>query len=70
LDQDIIKRTRDTLANATMIDIMNEDPRSTEALQAALRRQITTICTGLRVSLIMVNSLMAASVALGQADAK
>jgi hypothetical protein len=69
LDRDIIKRTRDTLTNATIIEIMNEDPQSPDVFRDALRQHIVTLCLRLRISLIIVNTLMAASVALGQADA-
>jgi hypothetical protein len=64
LDRDAIKRARELLTDATMTDIMNEDPQGPEAFQTALRHHIVTICTRLRISLIIINKLMAVSVAI------
>jgi hypothetical protein len=60
-DLDIIKRVRDVLSDATMSEILNQDPFGPSALQDAVRQQIFTICTRLRVSLILVNKLMTVS---------
>ena len=42
-----------------MAEIMNEDPAGPLAFRDAIRHQILTLCTRLRVALVIVDKLMA-----------
>lgn len=53
-----------------MAEIMNKEPLGPAAFQTAVRQQIVTLCTRLRVSLIIINKLMAISVAIDQKNTK
>jgi hypothetical protein len=57
-DLDVIKRVREILTDATVAEVLSEDPYGPTVLRDAVRKQIFTICTRLRVSLILVNKLM------------
>ena len=59
LERDVLYRARDVITNATMADIMGEDPNSPQALRDAIRQQILALCTRLRVSLVIIDKLMA-----------
>jgi hypothetical protein len=56
LDQDIVKRARAVVADATMSEILNEEPF---ALRDAARQQVLALCTRLRISLAIIDKLMA-----------
>ena len=59
LERDVLYRARDVISNATIADIMGEDPNSPNALRDAIRQQILVLCTRLRISLVIVDKLMA-----------
>jgi hypothetical protein len=59
VDADIIKRTRDVLTDITMTEILDEDPQGPGAFREAVRQQILALCIRLRVSLVIVDKLMA-----------
>jgi hypothetical protein len=58
LDQQLIQRARDVVTNATMVEIMNEDPHGPAAFRDAVRQQILALCTRLRISLVIIDKLM------------
>ena len=55
----IIQRARDVVTNATMTEIMNAEPDGPTAFRDAIRQQIFALCTRLRVSLVVIDKLMA-----------
>ena len=59
MDQQLLKRARDVVMNATMAELMNEDPHGPTAFRDAVRQQIIALCTRLRVSLVIIDHLMA-----------
>ena len=61
IDRDIIQRVRDVVTNTTIAEIMEEEPNGPIAYRDALRQQILALCTRLRVSLVIVDQLMALS---------
>jgi hypothetical protein len=58
LDHDVIKRARDILTNATMVEILDEEPQGTVIFRDAVRQQVLTLCTRLRVSIVIIDKLM------------
>ena len=64
LDHEIIKRARDVITDATMTEILNEDPNGPIAFRDAVRQQIIALCTRLRISLVIIDKLMALANAL------
>ena len=64
LDHEIIKRARDVITDATMTDILNEDPNGPTVFRDAVRQQIVALCTRLRISLVIIDKLMALANAL------
>jgi hypothetical protein len=59
LDRQIIQRARDVITNATISEIINEEPNGPAAFREAVRVQILALCTRLRVSLAIIDALMA-----------
>ena len=59
LDRDIVKRARDVISNATIAELMHEDPSSPAAFRDAVRQQVVALCTRLRISLVVIDKLMA-----------
>ena len=59
LDCDIIKRARKVVTNATMAEIMDEEPNGPLAFRDVVCQQIITLCTRLWISLVIVDKLMA-----------
>ena len=59
LDRDLIQRARDVISNATISEIMNEEPSGPVAFRDAVRQQIIALCTRLRISLVIIDKLMA-----------
>ena len=59
LDHQIVRRARDMVIHATMIEILNEEPDGPIAYRDAVRKQILALCTRLRISLVVIDSLMA-----------
>lgn len=59
MDQHLLKKARDVLTNATMTELMNEEPHGPVAFRDAVRQQIVALCTRLRVSLVIIDHLMA-----------
>ena len=70
MDKGVLQRARDLLADTTMAEIMNEDPEGPTSFHTALRQQIVALCVRLRISLILINKLMAISVAIAQETPK
>jgi hypothetical protein len=66
IDSDVIKRVRDVLTDITMTEILDEDPQSPAAYRQAVVQQIVMLCTRLRVSLIVVDKLMAVANSLAK----
>lgn len=56
-----MQRARDVITDATMAEILNEEPHGPTAFRDAIRQQILIICTRLRVSLLVLDNLMAVS---------
>jgi hypothetical protein len=69
VDSDIIKRVRDVLTDITMAEILDEDPQGPNAYRQAVVQQIVAICIRLRVSLIVVDKLMAIANTLAKESA-
>ena len=65
MDRDVIKRARDVVTNATMSEILNEDPSGPIAFRDAVRQQILALCTRLKITLVVVDKLMALANTLG-----
>ena len=61
MDRDVIKRARDVITDATMAEILNEEPEGPAAFRDAVRQQIFSLCTRLRVTLVIVDQLMTVS---------
>ena len=61
IDKDLLRRARDVLADATIRDLLREDLNSPSAFRAAIRQQVVQLCIRLRVSLIVIDRLMAVS---------
>ena len=59
LDRDIIKRAREVITNATMAKIMGEEPHGPTAFRDTVCQQILALCTRLRISLVIIDKLMA-----------
>ena len=66
VDSDVIKRVRDVLTDITMTEILDEDPQGPAAYRQAIVQQIVMLCTRLRVSLIVVDKLMAVANSLAK----
>lgn len=64
IDRNIIQRARDVVTNATIVEIMEEDPNGPLQYRDVLRHQILALCTRLRVSLAIIDKLMALTNAL------
>ena len=45
MDRHVIKRARDVVTNATMSEILNEDPSGPIAFHDAVRQQVLALCT-------------------------
>ena len=58
MDRDVIRRARDMVTNATMAEILNEEPHGPTAFRDAVRQQILAICTRIKISLVVVDKLM------------
>jgi hypothetical protein len=58
LDLNIIQRARDMVTHATMVEILNEEPDGPAAYRDAVRLQILALCTRLRISLAVIDTLM------------
>jgi hypothetical protein len=58
MDQDVIRRAREVLTDATMAELLDEEPTGPNAFRDAVRQQIFMLCTRLRVTLVIVNQLM------------
>lgn len=69
MDIDIVHRVREILTDTTMAEILNDEPQGSNAFRDAVRQQIFALCTRLRVSLIIVDKLMAISNALNVKNA-
>ena len=59
LDRDLIKRAREVVSNATIAEIMHEEPNGPAAFRNAVCQQIVALCTRMRISLVIVDKLMA-----------
>jgi hypothetical protein len=70
LDLTIIKRARDVVTNATMVELLNEEPDGPDAHRNAVRQQIVALCTRLRISLVIIDSLMGLANSLSQQSGK
>ena len=70
IDKDLLRRARDVLADATIRDLIREDSNSPTAFRAAIRQQIVQLCVRLRVSLIVIDRLMAVSNSLIDKESK
>jgi hypothetical protein len=67
LDHYLIKKARAVVTDATIAEIMNEDPDGPTAYRDAVRQQIVALCTRLRISLVIINHLMALANSLSSA---
>jgi hypothetical protein len=65
----VIKRVRNVLTDITMSEILDEDPQGPAAYRQAVVQQIIMLCTRLRVSLIVVDKLMAVANSLAKDSA-
>lgn len=65
----MIKRVRNVLTDITMSEILDEDPQGPAAYRQAVVQQIIMLCTRLRVSLIVVDKLMAVANSLAKDSA-
>ena len=70
LDHDLIKKARAVVTNATISEIMAEEPYGPTAYRDAVRQQIVALCTRLRISLVIIDQLMALSNSLMQTSNK
>ena len=61
LDKDLLKRARSVLADVTIRDLLREGSNSSSDFRDALRQQIIQLCIRLRISLIVIDRLMAVS---------
>jgi hypothetical protein len=66
IDSDVIKRVRDVLTDATMAEVLDEDSQGPAAYRQAVVQQIVMLCTRLRVSLLIVDKLMAVANSLAK----
>jgi hypothetical protein len=66
LDRDIIQRARNVITHTTMAEILNEDPNGPTAFRDGVRQQIVALCTRLRISLAVIDTLMALANTLSQ----
>jgi hypothetical protein len=64
IDLDVIKQAREIVTNATLAEIMREEPHGPSAFREAVRQQVLTLCVRLRISLIVIDKLMAVANAL------
>ena len=61
LDHDLIKKVHTVVTNATISEILAEEPYGPTAYRNTVRQQIVALCTRLRISLIIIDQLMALS---------
>lgn len=66
MDLDVIQRARDVITNATMAEIMREEPDGPEAFRNAVRQQVLALCICLKILLVVVDCMMALANALSQ----
>ena len=64
LDKNLIEQARVVVSNATMAEIINDDPQSPAAFHDSVRQQILALWTRLRVSLVIIDKLMGVANAL------
>ena len=59
-DIDLIARSRDVIANSVMAEIAKEDPQGHTEYQDAVRHQIVAFFQRIRLSLLVLDTLMEA----------
>lgn len=59
IDHTIVRRARDVVTDATMAEIMDEEPNGPLAFRDAVRQQILVLRTHLHISLVVIDKLMA-----------
>jgi len=59
LDREIVQRAREVVTDATISEIINDEPQGPAAFRDAVRQQILALCTRLRISLVIIDKLMA-----------
>lgn len=59
IDRTIVRRARDVVTDATMAEIMDEEPNGPLAFRDAVRQQILVLRTHLHISLVVIDKLMA-----------
>jgi hypothetical protein len=59
LDHEVIRRARDVVTDSTIAEILNEEPNGPIAFRDAVRQQVFILCTRLRISLAIIDKLMA-----------
>ena len=59
MDRQLIQQARDVVIDTTMDEIMREEPHGPSAFRDAVRQQILALCTRLRISLFIMDKLMA-----------
>jgi hypothetical protein len=59
-DVDLINRARDVIANSVMAEIAKEDPQGNTEYQDAIRHQIVAFFQRIRLSLLVLDTLMEA----------
>ena len=52
-------RAKEVVTNKIMTEVQYEDPKAQESFEAAVRHQIVMVCHNLRISLCLVEHLMA-----------
>jgi hypothetical protein len=59
LDRQLIQQARDVVTDTTMDELMREEPYGPAAYRDAIRQQILALLTRLRISLYIMDKLMA-----------
>jgi hypothetical protein len=59
-DAELVVRARDVVANSLLADITKEDPQGRSEYQDAVRHQVVAVFQRIRLSLLVLDSLMEA----------
>jgi hypothetical protein len=68
LDLQAIQRARDVVTNTTMAEIMREEPDGPAAFRDAVRQQVLALCIRLKISLVVIDRMMALANSLSKQD--
>lgn len=59
MDLQMIQRARDVVTNATMAEIMREEPDGPAAFRDAVCQQVLALCIWLKILLVVIDRMMA-----------